>query len=172
MNQNRRQHCLVVDDVRPYRELLCRWMTEWGFGCTAVERAREAWDAMQERPIDLIVTDIDMPDINGLQLIRAIRQSESQKQRTIPVIVISSLRDDAIDLITRQVGAVRFIPKPLEKSSFHQALQNVFDGDHHAAAGLASENLDIDIAALSKTVSPRLRRMFYQRSPSPREKLQ
>ncbi|QEF98941.1 CAI-1 autoinducer sensor kinase/phosphatase CqsS [Stieleria maiorica] len=106
---------MIVDDVRAYRKLLHQWFVEWGFSCSLASGAEEAWRLIQHQKVDLVVTDIDMPGVSGLDLIRAIRESGGADLKRVPVIAISSLQDDEIESITKRVGAIRFSPKPLDR---------------------------------------------------------
>lgn len=157
------RHCVIVDDVRPYRDMLKKWFEEWGFRCSVAARAIDAWQAVLNDDVDLVVTDIDMPGISGLDLIRSIRASDALRNRIIPVIAISSLQDDDIDLITQQVGAIRFTPKPLDKNEFHNMVAAVLNSPAENAT-IKSATSDHPAA---RQVSPRLRRLL----TAPNEKL-
>ena len=81
-------------------------------GCTVVE-ASSGFDAMRllpRGPYDLIVTDINMADINGLELIRFIRKSEHH--RTTPLVIISSLRGEHDVERGIALGADAYLAKP------------------------------------------------------------
>jgi two-component system chemotaxis response regulator CheY len=81
-------------------------------GCEVVE-ASNGFDAMRllpRGPYDLIVTDINMTDINGLELIRFIRKSEHH--RATPLIIISSLRGEQDVERGIALGANAYLPKP------------------------------------------------------------
>src|SRR6516162_2636002 len=81
-------------------------------GCEVVE-ASSGFDAMRllpRGPWDLIVTDINMGDINGLELIRFIRKSEHH--RTTPLVIISSLRGEQDIERGMALGANAYLAKP------------------------------------------------------------
>lgn len=62
--------------------------------------------------MDLVITDINMPDINGLELIRFIRKSERHKK--LPVLIISTQIGEQTKARVFELGANGFIPKPFE----------------------------------------------------------
>src|SRR6201996_6261372 len=81
-------------------------------GCQVVE-ASSGFDAMRllpRGPYDLIVTDINMADINGLELVRFIRKSEHH--RTTPLVIISTLRAEHDVERGLALGADKYLPKP------------------------------------------------------------
>src|SRR5579859_1785616 len=89
--------------------------------CEVVE-ASSGFDAMRllpRGPYDLIVTDINMTDINGLELIRFIRKSEHH--RTTPLIIISSLRAETDVERGLALGANAYIAKPFTPAQFQEA---------------------------------------------------
>ncbi len=109
------KHCIIVDDVRASREMLGAWLTEFGYECTLAADGQAAQLAAESALPDLIITDIEMPKCNGLELLADIRSHRLPELRRIPVIVISSLNDaQLVDLVT-QLGADCVISKPIEK---------------------------------------------------------
>jgi two-component system chemotaxis response regulator CheY len=81
-------------------------------GCAVVE-ASSGFDAMRllpRGPYDLIITDINMADINGLELVRFIRRSEHH--RTTPLLIISTLRAETDVERGLALGADEYLPKP------------------------------------------------------------
>lgn len=90
-------------------------------GCEVIE-ASSGFDAMRllpRGPYDLIVTDINMTDINGLELIRFIRKSEHH--RATPLMIISSLRAEHDVERGLALGANAYIPKPFTSEQFQEA---------------------------------------------------
>ncbi len=121
---------LVVDDEEPLRKILARWVHQFGYDVTAVGSAEAAVAEMTRARADIVVTDITMPNQNGLWLIDRIREEWPQ---TV-VIVESGALEPATVLRTRHQGAVDFLPKPFGREMVHQALQR-------AAAHLAQSRV-------------------------------
>ncbi|MCO8124317.1 response regulator [Stieleria sp. TO1_6] len=114
--------CLVVDDVRSIRRQVVTWMSELGFECRDADNGAGAWELLQQRPVNLVVTDIDMPVSSGFDLLQSIRSSSDDALRQTAVLVISSLRDHEIEPLVRQQQANAFVMKPLDKSLFVDAV--------------------------------------------------
>ena len=84
-----RRRVLVVDDSITTRTLEKSILEAAGFDVVSAADGEEAWRLLQERSVDLVVTDIEMPRMDGLDLTRAIRAS--RRLRTLPVILVSAL---------------------------------------------------------------------------------
>jgi two-component system, chemotaxis family, sensor kinase CheA len=79
---------LLVDDSRVTREMLRRVLEDGGFEVTSLGAAEEALRALEDGGFDCVVTDIEMPGMNGLELTRALRKTPSLAQ--LPVVVVST----------------------------------------------------------------------------------
>ena len=82
-------------------------------GAAEVTEAKSGFEAMRllpRGPYDLIITDINMPDVNGLELIHFIRRSE--QYRTTPLVIISTQATERDVERGRKLGADAYVPKP------------------------------------------------------------
>jgi two-component system chemotaxis response regulator CheY len=96
-----------------------------GFTCDVVEATNgfEALRALPRCAFDLIVTDINMPDINGIELVRFIRQSE--KHSAVPILIISTQSSERDQQRVLAMGANAFLAKPFEPEDFVAAAQEL-----------------------------------------------
>jgi DNA-binding response OmpR family regulator len=101
---------LVVDDDSANRELLARRLTRSGYSSAVVESGEAALDLLEERRFDLILLDLMMPGLSGLETLE--RLKASPRLRTIPVIMLSAADDvdTMVDCILQ--GAEDYIFKP------------------------------------------------------------
>jgi DNA-binding response OmpR family regulator len=102
---------LVVDDDKMILESVSHKLAESGYDVIRAENGYEALDMIDRQKIDLIISDVMMPNISGLGLLSLLKQFYFNK---IPVIIISSL--DKADVILHSIGlgAVDFISKPID----------------------------------------------------------
>src|SRR3989440_4021038 len=105
---------LVADDERSMRELLELVFKREGHQVTVVSNGREALEAMQKSSFDLIITDVKMPDVNGIELLRSARE---QSPETMVIMMtafatINSARE------AFKLGADDFIQKPFDVDEF------------------------------------------------------
>ncbi len=119
----RRKRVLVVEDSITVREVERQILRQRGYDVAVAVDGQEGWNVVRTEPFDLIVTDIDMPRMNGLDLIRAVRAHASLRE--IPIIIVS-YKDRGEDRLSGlEAGANHY----LIKSSFHDNtfLQAVLD---------------------------------------------
>ena len=103
---------LVVDDTEANRDLLSRRLRRQGHAVDTADGGRSALEAMAKSEFDLVLLDLMMPDINGLQILAWLKANPALQH--IPVIMISAL--DEIDSIVRciEAGAEDYVPKPFD----------------------------------------------------------
>jgi class 3 adenylate cyclase len=110
--QNRSSRILVVDDMEANRELLSRRLGRDGHAVSVATDGHSALELIGKTEFDLILLDLMMPDINGYDVLR--RLKEDPAVRHVPVIMISAL--DEIDSIVRciEAGAEDYVSKPFD----------------------------------------------------------
>lgn len=87
---NRRPRFLVADDDRGIRYLVSTVLAGEGFDVNAVSDGEYAWEALFREPYDLLVTDIEMPRLSGIELIARIRETDL----SLPIIIASATFPD------------------------------------------------------------------------------
>jgi DNA-binding response OmpR family regulator len=107
------QKILVVDDDTMVLKAVTHSLQSEGYGVITASSGMEALGIIERERLNLIITDIMMPDLSGLNLISMLREFYSLK---IPVIVISSLGKDNIIYPSLRLGATDFIIKPINFS--------------------------------------------------------
>ena len=100
-------HILVVDDDQQIRKLLGRYLAEQNFRVSLAATGREAERRLAEGDIELVVLDLMLPDVSGLDLCRAIRTRSS-----VPIIVLTALKEDVDRIIGLEIGADDYLGKP------------------------------------------------------------
>ncbi|WGV27140.1 hybrid sensor histidine kinase/response regulator [Halotia branconii] len=112
---DQRQKVLVVDDSITVREMERKLLENRGYNVDIAVNGMEAWNAVRTNHYDLVVSDIDMPRMNGIELVRQIRSHP--RLHSLPVIIVS-YRDRPEDRIQGlEAGADYY----LTKSSFHDS---------------------------------------------------
>jgi GAF domain-containing protein/ActR/RegA family two-component response regulator len=102
---------LIVDDIEDNRFALSRRLARQGYlNVTTAADGRQALELLDTRPFDLVLLDIMMPNVNGYEVLAAMKANE--RLRHIPVIMISAV--DEIDSVIRciELGAEDYLPKP------------------------------------------------------------
>lgn len=101
---------LIVDDDKLQLKAISHSLKDSGYETVTAENGFEALDVINKEKIDLVISDVMMPNISGLGLLSLLKQFYFNK---IPVIIISSL--DKADIILHSIGlgAVDFVSKPI-----------------------------------------------------------
>jgi DNA-binding response OmpR family regulator len=110
--ENANGRMLVVDDDFLNRTLLATNLEEEGFAVETAEDGRQALDTLRAEKFDVVLLDILMPEMDGYQVLQAIKSDGSLKH--LPVIVISAV--DEMESVVRciEMGATDYLPKPFE----------------------------------------------------------
>lgn len=98
---------LVVDDEPPIRKLLRMGLSTQGYQTLDAPNAKAALDLMADEP-DLVILDLGLPDMQGLDLLRAIRA----QREDLPVVVLSSRGDETAKVEALDLGADDYVTKP------------------------------------------------------------
>lgn len=105
-------HLLVVDDNAENREMLSRRLRGHGFTIAVAESGPEALRLLEEIPFDLVLLDVVMPGMSGLDVLRDLRPRHAAAD--LPVIMATA-RDDSNDVVTAlRLGANDYVTKPLD----------------------------------------------------------
>lgn len=124
---------LLIDDDRDLRAMLTRALTRFGYGVTEAENGREALARLEAAPVHLVVTDIIMPDMEGIELILKLRRTLPQ----LPVIAMSAggrIGPDSYLSLAKRSGAVLTLVKPFGIDEFIAAVKSVLEKPAPAAA--------------------------------------
>jgi CheY-like chemotaxis protein/nitrogen-specific signal transduction histidine kinase len=113
------QRILIVDDAPELLLLLRKLVTRMGYQVEVASGARAALQILREQHIDLLLTDWAMPEMNGGELISALKDDE--KLRHIPAIVLTGHDTDTERQDAKKAGCNRFLVKPVRRD----VLQNV-----------------------------------------------
>jgi putative nucleotidyltransferase with HDIG domain len=111
-------HILVVDDEEAIREVVLTMLESRGYKCTALGNGRDAQEFIRKQAPDLILLDLILPEIDGIQLLDWLRSFN----REIPVIMLSGIHDISTALDVMRRGAYDYILKPFEKDQLFHAV--------------------------------------------------
>lgn len=130
---------LVVDDCsvdrRLVRGLLC-CVSDWEI--RLAEDGSQALEAISQNRPDLVITDLQMPNVNGLQLVRALKRMRPQ----IPVVLMTGQGSEEIAVEALRAGAAYYTPKSALGRDLVPAVQQVLGISDHVLAAEARENKD------------------------------
>ncbi len=112
-----RARILVVEDEARLRELLRLYLERAGYEVREAADGRDALDAFDADPVDLLVVDLMLPGLQGEALIRAIREVSD-----VPILIASAKRSDVERIAGLRLGADDYLPKPF---NIHELVERV-----------------------------------------------
>jgi two-component system KDP operon response regulator KdpE len=144
---------LVVDDEPQIRRVLRLALTSQGFDLRVAADGESALDTLRDWPPDLVVTDLSMPGVDGLELCRRIRQTSA-----VPIIVLSVKGEERTKVAALDAGADDYVTKPFGMDELLARVRAVFrraPADSAQASRLTVGVFTIDIAAHTVLIAGR-----------------
>lgn len=115
------KHIFIVDDERNIRDLIRKYLEKENYQVTVFENAENVINEINRLMPDLLVLDIMMPGVDGLELCKEIR-----KQSEIPIIFVSA-RDEELDrILGLELGADDYLSKPFSPRELVARIKNIF----------------------------------------------
>jgi two-component system cell cycle response regulator len=103
---------LIAEDSTVARKLLERNLQQLGYEVVATEDGAQAWAAYQQAPTPIVITDWEMPHLNGVELCRAIRQHPTEHYTYLMMLTARGQKEDKLQAL--DAGADAFLSKPLD----------------------------------------------------------
>ena len=110
------------------RRIVCGLLREMGVG--TVEEAEDGTVALSKlrlnAPFHLVITDINMPNLNGFELLKAIKADESLRHLPVLMVTAEARKEDIV--LAAQSGAAGYIVKPFNKATLEEKVQGILEG--------------------------------------------
>ena len=101
---------LVVEDDRDIAELVERYLQKAGFSIELLSSGRDALKAIADRTPDLLILDLMLPHVDGLEICRAVRSEP--RTAAIPIIMLTARADESERIVGLEIGADDYVAKP------------------------------------------------------------
>jgi two-component system chemotaxis response regulator CheY len=115
---------LVVDDFATMRRIVRGLLKD--MGCNRVEEAEDGAAALQmlrSQPFDFVVSDVNMPNMNGFELLKSIRADAALKHLPVLMVTAEARKEDI--LLAAQSGASSYIVKPFTKATLEEKIVKI-----------------------------------------------
>ena len=123
MTQLRKENILIVDDDVNILELLQRHLQSWNYHVYKAISVKEAVFILRDASIDLLITDLKMPEIDGFELIKFV----SEHYPKLPKLVVTGYPSVQDSLAAIKSGVVAYLTKPFTKDELNTAIQNALN---------------------------------------------
>src|SRR5215207_6732971 len=116
---------LVVEDNALNIKLFCDLLTAHGHETEPVTDSRDALDAARAFKPDLVITDIQLPHVSGIELMEMLRADD--ELRHVPIMAVTAYASQGDDERIRAAGASAYVSKPISVIRFAQAVEQLLD---------------------------------------------
>jgi two-component system chemotaxis response regulator CheY len=117
-----------VDDSAFFRSILQQYLQPLAGSFLTAEGGTDALALLEQSPVDVVISDLNMPGMDGVELIRRMRLHPLRSVRTVPAVLITAERDP--DLIARaeRAGADHLVLKPVAPEDFRNLVARLCEG--------------------------------------------
>ncbi len=145
---------LIVDDEELIRNLVVTFLSKLGHSCITANNGIDALDKIKGNKVDAVITDIRMPEMDGIMLTREI----SKRYPEVPVMVMTAYDDEYSAGTAVSVGAREFIKKPFSLSEFLIRLQKMISDSETLKRAKTEKSEDENIQDLMNELEAALER--------------
>ncbi|MEJ2360511.1 MAG: response regulator [Gammaproteobacteria bacterium] len=124
---NEKKTILLIDDVEENREILKRRLEKEGFAVATARNGQEGIDMLEQQRINLIMTDLNMPVMDGHTFLKRIRAEP--RFENIPIIIITALDETGTVIKNLRAGACGYLTKPFSMDQIRAQLDLCLRGE-------------------------------------------
>ncbi len=118
---------LIVDDFATMRKIIKNILTQLGFkDILEADDGTTALEVLKKQKVDLIISDWNMPKMNGLELLKAVRRDENLKNIRFIMVTAEAQKENVIEAIKH--GVNQYVVKPFTPETLKEKLEKVFGG--------------------------------------------
>lgn len=142
---------LLVDDEPGLREAVKDYLQESGFSVQVASNAREGWELMQQNTPDLVISDIMMPQVDGYQFLKQLR--DDPRFQALPVVFLTAKGMTGDRIQGYQAGVDAYLPKPFDPDELIAIVENLLTRRTAQAPAIGEDSENMDIAKLAHEIS-------------------
>ncbi|NEQ97908.1 MAG: response regulator transcription factor [Cyanothece sp. SIO2G6] len=139
---------LLVDDELGLREAVQAYLAEIGFSVRVASNATEGWEMLQHMTPDLVISDIMMPQVDGYEFLRWMRDDE--RFETLPVIFLTARGMTSDRIQGYDAGCDAYLPKPFDPDELVSIVSSILK--RQAAAKVTSSGSAIDLEKMARDI--------------------
>lgn len=142
---------LLVDDEPRLREAVEAYLSDSGFEVDVASNAQEGWGLMQQHPYDLVITDVMMPQVDGYQFLKQVR--DEPRFRGLPVVFLTARGMTADRIQGYQAGCDAYLSKPFDPDELVAIVENLIDRRTANTPEPPEEGEVLDIADMARQIA-------------------
>jgi PAS domain S-box-containing protein len=148
LKSSRRLRVLLAEDNAVNQRLAVRIMEKWGHSVAVAGNGRKAVEAWEKEPFDLILMDVQMPEMSGLEATAAIREREPAMGRRTPIIAMTAHAMEGDREKCLAAGMDHYVTKPIDKKRIFEAVESV------CAARAPAASVDMNASSAELNFDP------------------
>ncbi|MGD8286600.1 MAG: response regulator [Desulfobacterales bacterium] len=141
---------LVAEDTPFNQKFIMRLLERWKHQATLVENGRQVLDTLQNETFDLILMDVQMPEMDGLEATKVVREHELTTGAHIPIIAMTAHAVKGDRERCLEAGMDEYISKPIDSDKLFDIIETLFQGRDTQVIPNASEEKSIDFDGFDK----------------------
>jgi two-component system chemotaxis response regulator CheY len=115
---------LIVDDSSTMRRIIINTLNKLGYKeCHEAGNGREGMERLASIPVDMVITDWNMPEMSGIDFIRAVRANDATKQLPVLMVTTNAAEDDIVAAL--KAGVNNYVVKPFTTDTIREKIQSV-----------------------------------------------
>jgi CheY-like chemotaxis protein len=152
---------LVAEDNPANQEVAVRFLIKQGHKATVAEDGKQALDALKQNHFDLVLMDLEMPDMDGFEATRAIREAEAATGRRIPIVAMTAhaMKEDRERCLAADMDG--FLAKPVRAEDLLRVMQSFQRAKPASPQSTVAEivdqslaDLEVEVACLTASLAP------------------
>jgi CheY-like chemotaxis protein len=146
---------LIVDDEPDLRQVLSDTLSRGPYTTLQASNGMEALEILATHPVDLVLSDVQMPKLDGIGLLKAIRE----KHRTLPVMVFMSGQSDLSAEKAYDLGASAIMSKPFSSKELRQRIEQIFEiqnGNNRPTRHPAALDVELKFPPINEAITTKV----------------
>ena len=130
MSQQQQPVILIAEDNAPILNLNRRILQSFGYKVVTAMNGLDAWYILQGQAVNLAIVDIDMPTMNGFELVEQIRGSDDNDHKNLPILVLTTDITPDSRKICEDLGVDLYAVKPIGTNELRLTVEKLLDNAH------------------------------------------
>ncbi len=128
---------LVADDTGVVRAMMQMTLLALGAGSVVMAAdGKEALEMLREKPVDIVISDLNMTPVSGLEFLQSLRTDEDAALARTPVVVVSGYEEDEVKDQVLAAGGDAFMSKPVKPAGIEARVVEILEGQRKQEAAL------------------------------------
>jgi two-component system chemotaxis response regulator CheY len=113
---------LIVDDSSTMRRIIINTLNKLGYKeCHEAANGREGVERLATTPVDMVITDWNMPEMSGIDFIKAVRSNDATRQLPVLMVTTNAAEDDIVEAL--KAGVNNYVVKPFTPDTIKEKIQ-------------------------------------------------